>query len=63
MAGLEGVRVEAGSRPLRVRPSATLLSFEENAACFEFRLPAGSFATSVLREVAGAAVSRDGAAL
>jgi tRNA(Glu) U13 pseudouridine synthase TruD len=28
-----------------------LLTLEENAACFAFRLPAGSFATSVLREV------------
>jgi tRNA pseudouridine13 synthase len=50
-AGLERARLEAGSRPLRVRPSALLLTLEENAACFAFRLPAGSFATSVLREV------------
>jgi tRNA pseudouridine13 synthase len=49
--GLERARLEAGSRPLRVRPSDTLLTVGKDAACFAFSLPAGSFATSVLREV------------
>jgi tRNA pseudouridine13 synthase len=49
--GLERARVEAGSRPLRVRPSTASLSVDAGSARFEFRLPPGSFATAVLREV------------
>ena len=50
-AGLERARVDAGSRPLRVRPLAAALSVTAATAQFEFRLPPGSFATAVLREV------------
>jgi tRNA pseudouridine13 synthase len=49
--GLERARVEAGSRPLRVRPSTASMAVETESARFEFRLPPGSFATAVLREV------------
>ncbi len=52
--GLERARIEAGSRALRVRPRDTAFSCDADTGSFSFSLPAGSFATSVLREVISA---------
>lgn len=44
-------RLDAGHRALRVRPADTGLVVEADSATFTFRLPPGSYATSVLREI------------
>ena len=51
-AGLERLGAKAGHRALRLRVADLSWDFEEDALWLEFRLPAGGFATSVLREVA-----------
>ena len=50
--GLEHLAVKASSRPLRLRIRDLSWQFEDGALWLEFRLPAGAFATSVLREIA-----------
>ncbi|HEX5787617.1 MAG TPA: tRNA pseudouridine(13) synthase TruD [Woeseiaceae bacterium] len=49
--GLGRLRVAAGHRPLRVRLDDAKLGLVDDALVFEFRLPPGAFATSVLREI------------
>lgn len=51
-AGLEGARVDASSRPLRLRVQDLDWQIEDDALWLEFRLGRGSYATAVLREVA-----------
>ncbi|HNP34654.1 MAG TPA: tRNA pseudouridine(13) synthase TruD [Woeseiaceae bacterium] len=50
-AGLIDARIAAGSRAMRLVPTAASLAFAENVAYLEFRLPRGGFATSVLAEL------------
>jgi tRNA pseudouridine13 synthase len=50
--GLERLGAKAGHRPLRLRVQNLSWAFEDDALWLEFRLPAGGFATSVLREIA-----------
>ena len=49
--GLVQARVEASSRPLRVRLQDLRWEFEDDALWLEFLLPKGAFATTVLREI------------
>ena len=50
--GLENVRLKQERRALRVKPQDLRLeSIDNNAVCLRFRLPAGSYATSVIREL------------
>lgn len=49
--GLERARLAAGHRPLRVRPAEASLAVDGDTAVLVFRLPPGSYATSVLREL------------
>lgn len=51
-SGLERLGVEAGHRALRLRVADLSWDVEDDALWLEFRLPAGGFATSVLREIA-----------
>ena len=51
-AGLECLAVKASSRPLRLPVRDLSWEFDDDALWLEFLLPAGGFATSVLREVA-----------
>ncbi|MDH3351056.1 MAG: tRNA pseudouridine(13) synthase TruD [Gammaproteobacteria bacterium] len=51
-AGLIDARVDASSRALRLRPQDLKWQIEDDALWLEFRLPKGSFATAVLREIA-----------
>ena len=50
--GLERLGAKASQRPLRLRVQNLSWAFEDDALWLEFRLPAGGFATSVLREIA-----------
>jgi len=50
--GLERLGAKASHRPLRLRVQNLSWAFEDDALWLEFRLPAGGFATSVLREIA-----------
>jgi tRNA pseudouridine13 synthase len=50
--GLERLGAKAGHRPLRLRVQNLSWAFEDDALWLEFGLPAGGFATSVLREIA-----------
>ncbi|MAR73900.1 MULTISPECIES: tRNA pseudouridine(13) synthase TruD [Halomonas] len=50
-AGLEKARVKASRRALRVMPTEARLWRQGDAVWLEFRLPAGAFATAVLREL------------
>ena len=50
--GLEHLGVKAAHRPLRLRVSDLSWEFADDALWLEFTLPAGSFATAVLRELA-----------
>jgi len=49
--GLERLGLEAGRRALRVRAADLAWSLEDGVLELEFELPAGSYATSLLREV------------
>ncbi|MGR4067280.1 tRNA pseudouridine(13) synthase TruD [Billgrantia sp. C5P2] len=49
--GLERAGVKMARRPLRMRLDQPRLAIEENMARLDFRLPRGSFATAVLREL------------
>jgi len=49
--GLKNARVEAASRPLRVKVDDLSVTVSENVAWLEFRLLKGAFATAVLREI------------
>ena len=51
-SGLERLGVKAAHRPLRLRVSDLSWEFEDDALWLEFTLPAGGFATAVLREIA-----------
>jgi tRNA pseudouridine13 synthase len=51
-AGLERMRIKASYRPLRLRVSGLSWEFGDDVLWLEFTLPAGGFATAVLREVA-----------
>ncbi len=51
-SGLERLGARAGHRALRLRIADLSWDFEDDALWLDFRLPAGGFATSVLREVA-----------
>ncbi|WP_261259263.1 tRNA pseudouridine(13) synthase TruD [Alishewanella sp. BS5-314] len=48
---LELLRVQAGRRSMRVIPEQLRASVEQDAVVLQFALPAGCFATSVLREL------------
>lgn len=50
--GLEGLGIKAAHRPLRLRVSDLSWDIEEDALWLDFTLPAGGFATAVLRELA-----------
>lgn len=50
-AGLENAGLNQERRPLLLEPQGMKYSFEGNTLVLEFVLPAGSFATSVLREL------------
>ncbi|MDA1300522.1 MAG: tRNA pseudouridine(13) synthase TruD [Proteobacteria bacterium] len=49
--GLQRLKVKAGTRPMLVRPQEMSWRFDRHDICLSFTLPAGSFATSLLREV------------
>jgi len=49
--GLISAKVDASSRPLRVRVQDLRWEFEDDALWLEFLLPKGAFATTVLREL------------
>jgi tRNA pseudouridine13 synthase len=51
-AVLEGMGIKASYRPLRVRVADLSWDYADDALWLEFLLPAGGFATAVLREVA-----------
>jgi tRNA pseudouridine13 synthase len=51
-SGLERLGAKAGHRALRLRVADLSSDFEDDALWLEFRLPAGGFATAVLREIA-----------
>lgn len=55
--GLVNARVDASSRALRLRPQDLKWQIEDDALWLEFQLPKGSFATSVLREIANVQVA------
>ncbi|MDH3758147.1 MAG: tRNA pseudouridine(13) synthase TruD [Gammaproteobacteria bacterium] len=50
--GLEQLGVKAAHRPLRLRVSDLSWDVEDDALWLDFTLPAGGFATAVLREIA-----------
>jgi tRNA pseudouridine13 synthase len=50
-AGLAGARVERARRALRMRLAAPELAWDDGALVLGFGLPAGSFATAVVREL------------
>jgi tRNA pseudouridine13 synthase len=50
--GLERLGLKAAHRPLRMRVSELSWEFADEALWLEFLLPAGGFATAVLREIA-----------
>ena len=50
--GLESLGARAGHRALRLRVADLAWTFGDDVLWLEFRLPAGGFATSVLREIA-----------
>ncbi len=52
VAGLEAMGIKASQRPLRMRVSDLSWDFADDVLWLEFTLPAGGFATAVLREVA-----------
>lgn len=52
-AGLLKMRLEAGSRALRVRVDELSVDVEPGIAWLSFRLPKGAFATTVLAEIVG----------
>ena len=49
--GLVNARIDAGSRPLRLRLADTSIEFGDGIFWLSFRLPKGAFATSVIREL------------
>ena len=49
--GLVNARIDAGSRPLRLRLAETSIEFDDGIFWLSFRLPKGAFATSVIREL------------
>ncbi len=49
--GLQTLRVKSGTRNLKVRPKDLQWRFTEDSVQLSFSLPAGSYATSVLREL------------
>ncbi|WP_299568726.1 tRNA pseudouridine(13) synthase TruD [uncultured Shewanella sp.] len=51
LAGLEQAGLEQERRPLLLKPQAMKYRLEQNNLIIEFILPAGSYATSVLREL------------
>lgn len=51
LEGLEGAGLEQERRPLLLEPQGLKYRFEGDVLTLEFMLPAGSFATSILREV------------
>jgi len=54
LPAIEELRVEASSRPLRMRVRDLEWAFEDDALRLEFSLGRGSYATAVLREIAEA---------
>ena len=50
-AGLRKLGAKVDNRALIVRPGEMSCSFEEDALVLQFRLPPGSYATSLLREL------------
>ena len=48
---LEKAGVEAARRALRLKPANMAWTFREDSLLLEFELPAGAYATSVLREL------------
>jgi tRNA pseudouridine13 synthase len=51
-AGLEHLEAKAAHRPLRLRVAELSWDVEDDALWLDFTLPAGGFATAVLREIA-----------
>ena len=51
VAALDGAGVEASRRALRLRPAGLAWEFDDDSLVLEFELPAGAYATSVLREL------------
>lgn len=51
VSGLERAGVDAARRSLRLKPEALSWSREEDRLVLEFSLPAGAYATSVMREL------------
>ncbi|MDO6610264.1 tRNA pseudouridine(13) synthase TruD [Shewanella sp. 1_MG-2023] len=51
LTGLEQAGLEQERRPLLLKPQAMKYRFEQDSLVIEFILPAGSYATSVLREL------------
>ena len=51
LAGLEQAGLEQERRPLLLKPQAMKYRFDQDSLIIEFMLPAGSYATSVLREL------------
>lgn len=49
--GLQALRVQAGRRSIRVLPQQLQAEIEDDSVILRFALPAGCFATSVLREL------------
>lgn len=52
LPGFEAIRVEEGTRALRMRVTDLRWEIEEDVLWLEFRLRRGSYATAVLREIA-----------
>ncbi|MDY0212775.1 MAG: tRNA pseudouridine(13) synthase TruD, partial [Desulfuromonadaceae bacterium] len=50
-SALNGLQISAERRPLRVRAEGLACSMEDDILTLEFSLPAGSYATSLLREI------------
>ncbi|MFA5700050.1 MAG: tRNA pseudouridine(13) synthase TruD [Desulfuromonas sp.] len=50
-SALNGLQVSAARRPLRVRAEGLTCGMEDDILTLEFSLPAGSYATSLLREI------------
>jgi tRNA pseudouridine13 synthase len=50
-SALNGLQISAERRPLRVRAEGLACSMEDDILKLEFSLPAGSYATSLLREI------------
>jgi tRNA pseudouridine13 synthase len=49
--GLKGLQLSAERRPLRINAANITCSAEDSSLILEFSLPAGSYATSLIREI------------